>query len=475
MNLSTFLASLRARWWLLAATFLITAVTALGISLLLPKRYQAMASVVVDAKPDPVSAMIYPGLASPAFMNTQVDVLQSERVALRVVRELKLTDNPEFRERWQIEARGRGTLEQWLAGMLLKKVEIRPSKESNVLSIFVSWSEPRFAAAVANAWVKAFIATTLELRVDPARQYSNFFETQVREARTTLERAQARLSEFQKANGIIASDERLDVENARLQELSSQLVALQAQQADAVSRDAQVAARRGDRMQEVLNNPLINQLKSEITRAEAQLQDLMARYGDAHPQVISAKASLAEQRAKLEQETKAAVGSVGVTLNINRQRVSEVRGALESQRDKLVRLRTVRDEGMVLQRDVDNAQKAYDTVFARSNQTQLESQNTQSNINLLTEAVAPAEPAGPNVALNTVIAAMAGLVLGAGLCTVLELRDRRVRGPQDLAEALDLPVIGVLGGPGPSVAKLARPQMAQRLLGHSPVSANKVV
>ncbi len=146
MNLSTFLASLRARWWLLAATFLITAVTALGISLLLPKRYQAMASVVVDAKPDPVSAMIYPGLASPAFMNTQVDVLQSERVALRVVRELKLTDSAEFRERWQIEARGRGTLEQWLAALLLKKVEIRPSKESNVLSVFVSWSEPRFAA-----------------------------------------------------------------------------------------------------------------------------------------------------------------------------------------------------------------------------------------------------------------------------------------------------------------------------------------
>jgi hypothetical protein len=78
---------------------------------------------------------------------------------------------------------------------------------------------------MANAFVQAYMDTALALRVNPARQYSGFFDQQVKDARDALEKAQAKVSAFQKAKGIIATDERLDVENARLNELSSQLVA----------------------------------------------------------------------------------------------------------------------------------------------------------------------------------------------------------------------------------------------------------
>lgn len=54
-----------ARWQLVLLVVVVTTLTALGVSLVLPKRYLASASVVVDAKPDPVSALIYPGMASP--------------------------------------------------------------------------------------------------------------------------------------------------------------------------------------------------------------------------------------------------------------------------------------------------------------------------------------------------------------------------------------------------------------------------
>ncbi|MDP0919638.1 hypothetical protein Q6272_31830, partial [Klebsiella pneumoniae] len=76
-------------------------------------------------------------------------------------------------------------------------------------------NDPRFAAAIANAFVAAYNETTLELKVDPARQYSSFFDLRAKEARDQLEQAQAKLSQFQAETGVIAVDERLDVENAR--------------------------------------------------------------------------------------------------------------------------------------------------------------------------------------------------------------------------------------------------------------------
>ena len=59
-----------------------------------------MRRVVMDVKPDPISALVYAGMVTPAFMATQVDVIQSDRVTLRVVRNLKLADSPEIRQEW---------------------------------------------------------------------------------------------------------------------------------------------------------------------------------------------------------------------------------------------------------------------------------------------------------------------------------------------------------------------------------------
>jgi succinoglycan biosynthesis transport protein ExoP len=107
MTFAQFLSVLRARWvaMLLVVVLLVAGTTA--VSLVLPRQYTATASVVVDFKPDPVSAVVFGGMASPAFIATQVDIIRSERVALRVVRNLKLTDNPQVQAQWREAATGR--------------------------------------------------------------------------------------------------------------------------------------------------------------------------------------------------------------------------------------------------------------------------------------------------------------------------------------------------------------------------------
>ena len=466
MTFGQFLSILRARWWVALLVLLITAAATLVVSLILPKQYKAVASVVVDFKPDPVSIVLTGGLPSPGFVATQVDIIQSDRVAQRVVRNLKLAENPQVRKQWQDEANGEGTIESWLGTVFQKNMDVLPSRESSVISVTYRSPDPRFAAALANAFVRAYIDTSLELRVDPARQYSSFFENRAKEAREALEAAQSRLSGFQKEKSIIASDERLDIENSRLNELSTQLTGLQSLSAESAGRQVQAQGAQGDRVQEVLNNSLVYAIKTDVTRGEARLQELSTRYGDNHPAVQEAKANLTELRLRLDNEIRKVTTSVGLNNNVNRQREAEVRSALDAQRAKVLKLKAVRDEGLVIMRDVENAQRAYDAVQQRYTQTSLESQTTQSNVNMLTQAVAPIEPASPRVLLNMLLSIIVGTLLGVGIALLLEMRDRRVRSAADIATALELPVIGIMHKPGAkrSLGGSGSSLMRQRLL-----------
>lgn len=465
MNLTQFLSILKARWWVGLLLLLLTVGTTLGVSLLLPSQYTATATVVIDVKPDPIAGQ-FAGMLAPSYMATQVDVIQSERVARRVVRNLRLAENAQVRADWIETTEGQGDIESWIAGRFQANMDVRPSRESNVISVSYRAPDPSFAAALANAFVQAYIDTSLELRVDPAKQYSTFFDQRAKEAREALERTQARLSAFQKERGIIATDERLDVENARLSELSSQLVMIQALASESGSRQAQTKGESGERLQEVLNNPVVGALKSDLSRNEARLQELSARLGDNHPQVIEAKANINTLRSKLDAETKRVTGGVGVTATINRQREVELRASLEAQRAKLLRMKAVRDEGAVLAREVESAQRSYEAVLTRLNQSSLESQATQSNIFVLGQASPPSNPSSPKVFRNTLLSVIAGLVLAIGAILGVETLDRRVRAFEDLTASVGLPVLGVLPKPNASF-KLGRQRlslMQQRLV-----------
>lgn len=472
MNFVQFLAILRARYKMALGVFAGIVLVALVASLLWPKSYTAAASVVIDSsKPDPLAAVLYAGGMNPSVVATQIDVIQSDRVAFKVVRNLKLTENPQIREQWQSATKGEGSIEQWLGTVFQKSLDVKPSRESNVVTVTYKAADPKFAAALANAFVQAYLETNIEMKVEPARLYSSFFDQRAKEARDVLEKAQSKLSEFQKEKGIIATDERLDVENARLSELSSQYVGLQSLASDSGSRQTAARGAGADRMQEVLNNPLIAGLKADQARLEAKLQELSSKLGDKNPQVIETRANLAELKTRIDSETVKVGSSLGIANNINQQRAGEIKAQLEAQRTKVLQMKAVRDDGAVLVRDVENAQRTYDQIMTRLNQSTMESLATQSNVSVLSQAVAPVEPTSPRLILNMAVAVFAGTLLAVALVIAMEMLDRRVRSADDVAQAVALPIIGVL--PSPNARRLfgkatAANLMQQRLLGQAP-------
>jgi len=444
MSLPLFLSILRARWISMVIVLTLVVAGTVGVTLFLPKQYTSRASVLVDVKsPDPIAGMVFPGMMSPSYMATQVDVIKSERVGKRVVRSLKLNENPGMRAQWQEATKGVGEFDVWMAQLLLRSLDVKPSRESNVIDVTYKSVDPRFSSVMANAFVNAYVETSLDLRVEPAKRYTSFFDSRAKELRDQLEQAQVALSAYQKSKGIIATDERLDVENSRLAELSTQVVMLQTLGAESASRRNKVAD-SADAYGELLANGLVGSLKGELARLEAKLEELTTRLGDAHPLVRETRAQAGELRSKVEQETAKIGRSVGVTDDVNQSRLAQARGALEAQRAKVLRMKELRDEQGVLVRDVENAQRAYDGVIARANQTQLESQTTQTNVSVLNEAAEPTTPSSPKLLLNALLSVFVGTLLATATALALEFGDRRVRLASDIAQTLGAPVIGVL-------------------------------
>ncbi|TFW16404.1 chain length determinant protein EpsF [Duganella callida] len=445
MNFAQFLLILRARKRVILLTLAITVLTTVVVSLLLPKTYKATASVLLNYKGvDPLTGLAMPGQLMPGYMATQIDIITSKNVALRVVDALHLAQNPAVIAQFNESSDGKGTVRDWLADLLLKKLDIAPSRESSVVEISFKGSDPQFVAAIANAFAEQYQKVSIQLRVEPMKKASAYFDEQTKLLRDALEAAQSRLSKYQQEHGIVSVDNRLDVESGRLNDLSTQLVVAQGQLMEAQSRQRMAVGGNALESPDVIGNPLIQNLRASLTAAEAKLAEVGERLDKNHPQYQSAKAEVDKMKAELAAQMRVTSNSVRNNAEILQQREAALRSALTEQKNKVLELNRTRDEMNVLQKDVESAQHAFDATAQRTAQTKIEGQADQSDIAMLNPAVAPIEPASPKLVLNTILSVFLGGFLGLGFGLLAEMLDRRVRSESDLAEALQAPVLGVI-------------------------------
>jgi polysaccharide biosynthesis transport protein len=428
------MAILAARWpWALAVLLLCVAATA-AVSTTMLKRYTASASVMLDARsPDQVAGGA-PNTSLPfGYIATQMDLIASERVGRAVISALALDKDADLQAAWREAGDGQGDFEAWLSEALQKGLAIRPVAASNVVTITYTSDDAAHAAVMANAYVKAYIDISLELRMERLRQHGGFFDARAKELRADLHRAQAKLSEYQQKNGLLVGDEKLDLEATRLAELSAQLLVAQSANAEVAGRLRQ-AGQRTEQLQEVWQNPVVAALGAEVTREEVRLREMTSRLGESHPQRIEHEARLSELRAKLDAEKGRAVSNVSFGNSATQSRVAQIASALEVQRGKVLRMQSRREQSAGLLREVESAQRAYDTMQQRVSQASIESQNTQTNLSVLKHATVPMSPSSPNLLKNIGASIALGALLGLGLVLGREQLDRRMRTVDDVSE-----------------------------------------
>ncbi|HEY5809915.1 MAG TPA: Wzz/FepE/Etk N-terminal domain-containing protein [Povalibacter sp.] len=443
MSFTQLLRILWARRQLVITTTAIAVGLAIIAFLVLPKAYIATTSLVIDARGDDPLKGTSPNMpSSKAVIATQIDVIASRAVALKVVDALKLPTDEAQAELADLPQR---TRDGW-ASALLSHLLVKPVADSNVVRVRFEDPEPEFAARVANAFAEAYMQTGLELRLDPARRQSVWFEEQLQGLRTSVEEKRLKQSEFQRTHGIVATSERLDVENARLEEISRQLLEAQraSQGANARTRQAQQAT-QGNRLNEVpdvMSNGLLQALKADVVRAESKLAELNEKYDRNHPAHIAATAELQALRQKIAAEISSVRGSVEQSSQIAQRQVSDLQRAFDAQKQHILELSRQRDELSVQDREVQNAQAAYDAALQRASQLRLESQFNQTSVAVLDTAIRPGSPAGLGLFLSCALSLVFGSILGAALALMMELLDRRVRDGDELVSVAGLEVLG---------------------------------
>jgi succinoglycan biosynthesis transport protein ExoP len=430
MSLSQFFSILRARRGLAAFILLATLVLALGWVLLRPATYRAIAPVLVDVRTDPTNATPLQGMVAPTFMSTQIDIIKSDRVAQRVAQILPPDQAPlkGLRE----AAQGQSKPDRYIADQLERGLEVKPARETNIINITWVGRTPAEAARVANAFAQAYLETNLDIKTEPAKKYTVWFDQQVGDARNRLDQAQQKLAAYEEKAGIVTADEKSDFETTRLNELLQQLSVAQTRGIGGSSAGASDAS------------PLVNNLRQDVARMEAKIAQASATMGSRHPEMLRMQSELAAMKARLNEESHRVGVSAVQSAEARAERVRALQAAINEQKQKVLSLNRQRAEVNILKSDVDSAQKAFDTVTASAAQARLQSMSTQTNVMKLAPAVEPMEATGPTTVQAMLIGLVVGIVLAIAGALMAELSNRRVRTAADLSMVTHLPILATV-------------------------------
>ena len=233
----------------------------------------------------------------------------------------------------------------------------------------------------------------------------------------------------------------MDTETARLNDLQAQLTILQTQTMENTSKSRNL----GSQLAEVINNPLLQSIKSQLADSEAKLAQLATSEGKNNPEYQMQEAQVKTLQQKLADQTRMVRQSVTTTEQVSRQSEDALKAAIAAEKQKILDLADQKNEGAILTQEVGDAQRAFDQASQNYNQVRLQSQSARTDVSILNPADTPIDVYRPKLLINLVISIFVGGLLGIGLGMALELLDPRVRGERDLASEFGLPVLGVIG------------------------------
>jgi uncharacterized protein involved in exopolysaccharide biosynthesis len=388
-------------------------------SFLMPRSYRATVSLLVDAKDEQSLGDALRPLLMPqeqmSYLQTQVDILTSPKVAREVVQDLHLAQTPAALAVLGVKPGRDGRTEDRLVEVLRHDFKAETSQSSVIQGTFTC-ADANWAAAIANAFAKAYVNTMLELRVAPTRAAAAWFDEQLKTLRANVEDAQAKLAQAK------------------------------------LTAQAKFAA-HPERLPQVMDNPFIQQLKTEVLHGEAKLRELATQYGVNHPAYRRQVSENQSLRARLQTEMRkvaAGAAGVGAAAGAGAQYGAEWPGGAG-----VARLAPLVDP--VLARNVETAEHAYETAMQRYVVSQVDSRASQTNVTVLNSAVPPLSAYRPNVPLNMALSLFTGVVLGGILVILLEMRSPVIRTSEDLMGVGQVPLLAVLGDEVKRVGLLPAP------------------
>jgi succinoglycan biosynthesis transport protein ExoP len=445
VSVSQILVILMRRGWIAVLTLFTAMITAGGVLLFVPGRYDAIATASIDpGSVDPVSETAT-GVGSIMLMQGNIlSLVTSQRVALDVVKRLNLTSNPLVQESFRnSNSFGRESIEEWMASSLLRNIDPRFNIGTNVLSIKYKSGDPNQAALLANAFLAGTIDGSVAMKAAAADQTARWFAPQLEDLRKEVESARAALAAFQAKSNMVAPTAGGDSETSQYMAISSELSqstgALTALQSRLTSGSTDLSNDPTDPDLQILAN-----LKEKLSTSEASIEAAKGALGPNNPKMVAELANIASIRKQMADATDKMRQHLKERIATTQSQIASLEEAQAQAQKKLISVQAERDRMGELQRNVAFRVEQLNARERIAEQAKLKSKLTFSDITVLDKAAPPIDPAFPRPMIVIPVGTGAGLALGLILALLVESTDRRVRFPIDLEHAAPAPFLGGL-------------------------------
>ncbi len=407
------------------------------------------------------------------YYRTQLKMLQSRRVAEKVVRSLGLADDPEFNP-----ALAGGPLRRaacWLSGLLpgrgqaaktgpvaatvdvyLQHLQVLPVINSRLIKVGFVSQDPGLAARISQAHAQAFIDMNLELRLKAAQDALAWLQQRLAEFRQKLRASEEALQRFKEREDILALENLVStggeehITSQRLAELNTRLTEARTERIAKETLHQQLRRLAGrpemtESLPQVIDNPLIQKLKGDYIELSRRYSEMAERYGDKHPRMVALRAEMDNLRSRLAREVDKIAKSVEITYQVALAREQSLQKALEQTKEQAQRLNSKAIEYVTLKREVQQNRQLYEMIMRRAKETALTSGLRSSNITIVDRAEVPDRPQSPRPLPSLALAVVVGLMAGLGLALTLHYLDNTFHDPEDLRRSLGLPLLGSVG------------------------------
>jgi succinoglycan biosynthesis transport protein ExoP len=433
-----------------------------------PPSYTATATMLIDTsniRQVQQQTIVPDSFIDSGTVDSQVELLKSDSIALAVIKKLNLTEDREFVGPGEgligtvlagvmglFASASNGptsefVLEHWALGTFQSRLDITRVGLSYVIAIdFRSFSADR-AARIANAVADAYIDDQLAAKYQTTRRAGVWLQERLHELREDASIAERAVVDFKNKNGMVDAGGRT-INEQQLAELNSELVIARAQSAEESARVDRVQAVLTSNSPEAvvdatvadtLNNPVITNLRTEYLTLSARYEDWVPRYGANHLAVVNVRNQMAEIQNSIRNELQRTAQTYKSDLEIARQHED----SLQRQLDQSVSQTQTTNQAQVVLRELESNAETYQALYDNFLQRYMESVQQESfpitDARVISAASPPLVSSHPKTLHVLGFAAIAGLVFGALAGAWREFADRvfRTRGQVEAVLEID--------------------------------------
>ncbi len=438
------------------SVFLVIVALAAAYTFLATKRYTATTQLLIE-QGSQRSFSLQEALAVDAsamdFYQTQYRLIESRALAEKVVLALKLYELGEFGkpasgeeipENWTKEAQIRKAVDAFL-----KKIKVSPIRQSRLVDISFTSTDPKLAATVANAIAKAYMDYVLDRKLKISQMAVNFLGRRIEEQRRKLQASQLALQQYMEDNKLVnvISDNYNTITSQKLAELNQKLIEAETSRKEAETRyklalKARSDARRLDGIREFLDSPVIQKVRErelELSKREAELSQ---KYGPRHPKMIALKAEKKAIEKQRIGEINQIINSLENQYQIALAKERAIRGALAKQQQQAMVTRKKAIGFNVIKREVDTNQQLFNMLLAKVKEARITEEIDVGSVMVVDRAEVPMEPSRPQVKLNMALAVVGGLLVALLWGFLLEYMDNTIKLPSQIEDQMGLPLLG---------------------------------